>query len=213
VASLASTTTGFPPQADRLRWWPRNKQNLVERQRIMERSGKQKGGDDPLQSENAPDVRVQSYHGPIELTYLGKGAATVLWAHENEFQRGEHWYEYLIGAVAEGAKIWGITVPEDYYHVYAGFAEIFEWEEGAALESLYLFPKWRRSGIGTAAVKWIESGCNDRLTIWASRSTAPFYERLGYTRDDSQGGYIMTKRQSPGRTFTEAASQYWNSNG
>jgi GNAT superfamily N-acetyltransferase len=133
----------------------------------------------------------------------------VLWAHDKQFPPEEHWYEYLIGAVAEGAKIWGITVPEYYYHVYAGFAEIFEWEEGAALESLYLFPKWRHSGIGTAAVKWIESGCGDRLTIWASRSTAPFYERLGYYRDESQGGYMMIKHPSTGKNFQEADTRFW----
>jgi GNAT superfamily N-acetyltransferase len=137
----------------------------------------------------------------------------VLWAHENEFQRGDFWYQYLVGAVAEGAKLWGIMVPEDYYYVYAGFAEIFEWEEGAALESLYLFPKWRRSGVGTAAVRLMERDWNDRLTIWASKSTAPFYHRLGYKRDTTQGGFIMTKDKNPGKTFTQAASQHWGSNG
>jgi GNAT superfamily N-acetyltransferase len=115
----------------------------------------------------------------------------------------------LVGAVAEGAKLWGITVPEDYYHVYAGFAEIFEWEGGAALESLYLFRKWRRTGIGTKAVKWIEHGCNDRLTIWAGRSTEAFYKRLGYERDSRQGGFMMVKHQHPGRTFQEADTRFW----
>lgn len=175
----------------------------------MGRSCSQEGRDDSVQPQNEANVRVESYHGPIELTYLGKGAATVLWAHEKEFQRGEHWYEYLVGAVAEGAKLWGITVPEDYYHVYAGFAEIFEWEEGAALESLYLFPKWRRTGVGTAAVKWIENGCGDRLTIWASRTTAPFYERLGYYRDKTQGGYMMIKHPQTGKTFQDADTRFW----
>ena len=175
----------------------------------MGRSGTEEGRDDSVQPQNEADVRVEGYHGALELTYLGKGAAAVLWAHESEFERGEHWYEYLVGAVAEGAKLWGITVPEDYYHVYAGFAEIFEWEEGAALESLYLFPKWRRSGIGTAAVKWIENGCGDRLTIWASRSTAKFYERLGYFKDETQGGYMMIKHKHPGKTFQEADTRFW----
>lgn len=133
----------------------------------------------------------------------------MLWAHETEFEKGEHWYEYLVGAVAEGAKLWGITVPEDYYHVYAGFAEIFEWEDCAALESLYLFPKWRRRGIGTAAVKWIERGCNDNLTIWAGRATSGFYERLGYRRDLDQGGFMMVKNPYPGKSFTEAATDKW----
>jgi GNAT superfamily N-acetyltransferase len=137
----------------------------------------------------------------------------VLWAHENEFEKGEHWYEYLVGAVAEGAKLWGITVPEDYYRVYAGFAEIFTWEAGAALESLYLFPKFRRQGIGTETVKTIEESCGDRLTIWAGRPTAPFYARLGYIRDESQGGFMMTKGISAGKTFTEAATKYWKQNG
>jgi GNAT superfamily N-acetyltransferase len=179
----------------------------------MECSSFEEKRDDPTQSQNAPDVRFQSYHGQIKLAYLGKGADAVLWAHESEFQRGDFWYQYLVGAVAEGAKLWGITVPEDYYYVYAGFVEIFEWEEGAALESLYLFPKWRRSGVGTAAVRLMERDWNDRLTIWASKTTAPFYHRLGYKRDTTQGGFIMTKDKNPGKTFTQAASQHWGSNG
>jgi GNAT superfamily N-acetyltransferase len=175
----------------------------------MGRSSTEEGRDDSVQPENASDVRVESYHGKIELVYLGKGAAPVLWAHESEFQRGDFWYQYLVGAVAEGAKLWGIMVPEDYYHVYAGFAEIFEWEEGAALESLYLFPKWRRTGVGTATVKWIENGWNDRITIWASKSTAPFYHRLGYERDEQQGGFMMVKHKRPGKTFQEADTRFW----
>jgi GNAT superfamily N-acetyltransferase len=175
----------------------------------MGRGSTQEGRDDSVQPQDEAAIRIEGDHGPIELTYLGKGAAAVLWAHENEFEKGEHWYEYLVGAVAEGAKLWGITVPEDYYHVYAGFAEIFEWEEGAALESLYLFRKWRRTGIGTKAVKWIEHGCNDRLTIWAGRSTEAFYKRLGYERDPRQGGFMMVKHQHPGKTFQEADTRFW----
>jgi GNAT superfamily N-acetyltransferase len=175
----------------------------------MGRGGTQEGRDDSVQSQDEAAIRIEGDHGPIELTYLGKGAAAVLWAHESEFEKGEHWYEYLVGAVAEGAKLWGITVPEDYYYVYAGFAEIFEWEEGAALESLYLFPRWRRTGIGTKAVKWIEHGCNDRLTIWAGRSTEAFYKRLGYERDPRQSGFMMVKHQRPGRTFQEADTRFW----
>jgi GNAT superfamily N-acetyltransferase len=175
----------------------------------MGRSSSERGRDGSDEPQDASAVRIEGDHAPIELTYLGKGAAAVLWAHESEFEEGEHWYEFLVGAVAEGAKLWGITVPEDYYHVYAGFAEIFEWEEGAALESLYLFPKWRRQGIGTASVKWIENGCNDRLTIWAGRSTEPFYKRLGYERDSRQAGFMMVKHEHSGRTFQEADTRFW----
>jgi GNAT superfamily N-acetyltransferase len=179
----------------------------------MGRSGFKETGDDSNGDENATPFRLTGDSTKIELTYLGKGAGAVLWAHESEFEKGEHWYEYLVGAVAEGAKLWGISVPEDYYYVYAGFAEVFTWEEGSALESLYLFPKFRRRGIGTKTVKMLEESCDDRLTIWAGRATSPFYARLGYIRDESQGGFMMTKGNSAGKTFTEVATKYWKQNG
>lgn len=162
---------------------------------------------------NAPSIRLQSDSPHVELRPLESGAAAVLWAHQHDFEVGEHWYEYLIGATAEGASIWGILVPRDYYHVYAGFVELFQWDDGCALESLYILPKFRSQGIGSRVVKLLEKMSYDHLTIWAGRPTAPFYERLGYYRDTTQGGFMMTKGSYAGKTYTQAASQYWKTDG
>jgi len=136
-----------------------------------------------------------------------------LWAHQKDFEIGEHWYEYLVGAVAEGASLWGIVIPEDYYFVYAGFVELFTWDDGCALESLYVFSKFRNQGIGSEVIKSLEEMSYDRLTIWAGRATAPFYERFGYERDTTQGGFMLTKGRYAGKTYTQAASQYWKNDG
>jgi GNAT superfamily N-acetyltransferase len=138
-------------------------------------------------------------------------AEVVLWAHRTDFDPTEHWYEYFMGAATEGAEILGLQFPT--LREYGGFVEVFRWSDGMALESLYLFNPFRRRGVGTATVRALEAECGDRLSIWASRITAPFYERLGYARDPHQGGYIMTKRRYPGLTFTQAASQYWRNDG
>ena len=175
----------------------------------MGRSSNQKEGDSGSGSEDAAALRLKSTSPEVQLDLLGKSAATVLHSHQSEFEKGEHWYEYLIGAVAEGAKIYGITVPVGFVRMYAGFIEVFEWEDGVALESLYLLPQYRKRGYGTTVVKYLEDACDDRLTIWAGRVTAPFYERLGYTRDTTQGGFMMTKGGRPGKTFTQAASRLW----
>lgn len=134
------------------------------------------------------------------------GATAALWEARHRFEVGEHWYEYLIGAVAEGAILRAVETPQGR----AGFVEVFKWEDGMALESLYLFPEWRRRGVGSDVVRMLERECGNRLTIWAGRATCSFYERLGYTRDVSQGGFMMTRLDSPrGKTFTQAASQLW----
>jgi GNAT superfamily N-acetyltransferase len=138
-------------------------------------------------------------------------AEVVLWAHKTDFDPAEHWYEYFKGAATEGAEILGLQFP--VIKEYGGFVEVFRWSDGMALESLYLFNRFRRRGVGTATVRALEAECDDRLSIWASRVSAPFYERLGYSRDTRQGGFIMTKRQHPGRTFTQAASQHWRTDG
>ena len=173
----------------------------------------EKAGHNAQRPGNAPSIRLKSDSPNVELRPLESGAGAVLWAHQNDFEVGEHWYEYLIGATAEGASIWGILVPEDYYHVYAGFVELFKWEEGCALESLYIFSKYRNQGIGSQVVKTLEKMSYDRLTIWAGRASAPFYERLGYSRDTTQGGFMLTKGPYAGKTYTQAASQYWRNDG
>ena len=140
-----------------------------------------------------------------------EAAEVVLWAHKTDFDPTEHWYEYLIGAADEGAEILGLQFPT--LREYGGFVEVFRWDDGMALESLYILDSFRGRGVGTATVRALEAECKDRLSVWASRVTAPFYERLGYVRDTTQGGFIMTKRRYPGKNFTQAASQYWRPNG
>ena len=143
---------------------------------------------------------------------LQQGAAeVVLWAHRTDFDPTEHWYEYLMGAATEGAEILGIQFP--ILREYGGFAEVFRWDDGMALESLYILDKFRGCGVGRATVKSLEAECGDRLSIWASRITSPFYQKLGYSRDETQGGFIMTKSRHTGKTFTQAASQYWRNDG
>mgnify|MGYP001553610475 CR=1 FL=1 len=139
---------------------------------------------------------------------LPKDAAEiVLWAHKTDFDPNEHWYEYLIGAAEEGSEILGLQFPT--LRQYGGFIEVFRWSDGMALESLYVLKPFRQRGVGTATVKALEAECGDRLSIWASRVTAPFYRRLGYRRDEHQGGYIMTKGHGSGQNFTQAAAKYW----
>jgi GNAT superfamily N-acetyltransferase len=140
-----------------------------------------------------------------------EAAEVVLWAHKTDFDPKEHWYEYFMGAAAEGAEILGLQFPT--LRQYGGFVEVFRWADGMALESLYIIDNFRGRGVGTATVRALEVECRDRLSIWASRVTAPFYEKLGYTRDANQGGFIMTKKPHPGKTFTQAARQYWNNDG
>lgn len=140
-----------------------------------------------------------------------EAAEVVLWAHKTDFDPTEHWYEYLMGAATEGAEILGLQFPA--LKQYGGFVEVFRWSDGMALESLYILDPFRGRGVGTATVRALEVECNDRLSIWASRVSAPFYQRLGYSRDPHQGGFIMTKRRHPGKTFTQAASQYWRNDG
>jgi GNAT superfamily N-acetyltransferase len=138
-------------------------------------------------------------------------AEVVLWAHKTDFDLTEHWYEYFQGAASEGSEILGVQFPT--IQQYGGFVEVFRWSDGMALESLYLFDPFRRRGVGTGVVRALEAECRDRLSVWASRISAPFYERLGYTRDTTQGGFIMTKHRYPGKNFTQAASQYWKTDG
>lgn len=169
----------------------------------------QEGGDRRSGPEDASALRLEGDEAPCVLTDLGERAATALWEARHRFEIGEHWYQYLVGSAAEGAVLRSVETSLGL----AGFIEIFQWEDGMALESLYLFPEWRRRGVGSAVVRLLEGECGNRLTIWAGRATCAFYERLGYTRDTSQGGFMMTRSGSPrGKTFTQAASQLWQSN-
>jgi GNAT superfamily N-acetyltransferase len=181
-------------------------------------SGQQKERDDSEESSDATAVRIKGNNVEVvldDLFYLKPlrpdAAEVVLWAHRTDFDPSEHWYEYFMGAATEGAEIMGLQFPT--LGEYGGFVEVFRWDEGMALESLYILSPFRQRGVGTATVKALEAECKNRLSIWASRVTSPFYERLGYRRDTRQGGWIMTKNNYPGRTFTQAASQYWRSNG
>jgi len=135
-------------------------------------------------------------------------AELVLYTHKTNFDPKTHWYEYFIGAAAEKAEILGIKFPQS--REYGGFVEIFRWDDGIALESLYILGNFRNRGIGTATVKSLEVESKDRLSIWAGRNTAEFYNKLGYYRDTRQGGYIMIKNKPvTGKTFTQAATQYF----
>lgn len=178
----------------------------------------QKGRNEPQEPQDATAVRIEGNNVEVVLDdvfYLKPlrpdAAEVVLWAHRTDFDPNEHWYEYFMGAASEGAEILGLQFPT--LGEYGGFVEVFRWDEGMALESLYILSPFRHRGIGTATVRALEAECKNRLSIWASRVSSPFYERLGYKRDTRQGGWIMTKNNYPGRTFTQAASQYWRENG
>ena len=134
-------------------------------------------------------------------------AQLVLYTHKTNFDPQTHWYEYLIGAAAEKAEILGIKFPQS--REYGGFVEVFRWSDGIALESLYILKGFRNQGIGTATVKSLEVESKNRLSIWASKTTAPFYSKLGYYRDVNQGGFIMIKNRNTGKTFTQAAAKYF----
>lgn len=215
---MVEAATRLRQQADQHAEWSGNKHHLVEGQTVMGRGGVEEAGDRFSQSEDETIVRLKGNNDKSilnEVFYLKKlpqdTAEIVLWAHRTDFDPKEHWYEYLMGAATEGAEILGLQFPT--LREYGGFVEVFRWDDGMALESLYILDSFRGRGVGTATVKALEHECRDRLSIWASRVTAPFYERLGYRRDTTQGGYIMTKGRKTGKTFTQAASQYWRNDG
>lgn len=59
----------------------------------------------------------------------------------------------------------------------------------------------KSKGAGTAAIKAVakrsmESGKNGVIKLWAVNSAVPFYEKVGFTRDDPNGNYMTLSSEA-----------------
>jgi len=91
----------------------------------------------------------------------------------------------------------------------AGFAIMHFGDADAHLHLLAVEPQYRRSGIGTALLRWLETSCRTagmrRIRLEVRIGNLParrFYERLGYSilgriagyYDDIEAALVFTKR-------------------